>query len=130
MIDIIIIASLAFTSIQIIVGVVKESKIFVEFGQSRSLALLALFLPFGPIALLALPIRFGWIPATIVAALCYFPTLILSKKQHNIFECSGLDKTNRAQNVAGKAFWVSVFGLLYVSFISAISGLVIEFGND
>ena len=99
----------------VIGGVIKESSILNEFGQSRSLAFSVLLLPIGPISLLVLPFRLGWFFAVIVAFLCFLPTLIISRNLSKVLECSGTDRTRRIEKTATQAFFSSCVGMVYVA---------------
>lgn len=91
-----------------------ERSIFDEFSQSQSLILLVLLFPFGPAALLVLPHILGWLPAAFVAAICYIPAFINSRKRISTFECSGTDRTKQALKVSSQAFGIALVGIIQV----------------
>lgn len=114
MLDIVLLIFFIVMAFRVVRGVIKESLILGEFKQSRNLAVFVLLFPIGPIALLTLPYRVGWFPAVIVAACCYLPAMLISRSQLRVYDCSGTDRTKRAQNIANQALLGSLVGFIYV----------------
>lgn len=103
----------------------NEHLIFDEFSQSKSLTLLVLLFPIGPIALLLLPHIFGWLPAAVFAAICYIPALIHSRENISTFECSGTDRTKQALKLSNQAFGIALAGMIQV-----LTFLIINAGSS
>ena len=102
-------------------AVLRESAIFREFGQPRSLATLVLLFPLGPVAYLAAVLRLGWVPALIVAAACYLPALIAARRCLRAFDSAGTDRVRAAREAATEAFGTAMGGLIYVAVMLGFS---------
>ena len=76
--------------------------------------------PLGPLALITLPFRIGWVLAALAAAICYIPGFVISLRQSAAFERSGTDRTQTAHKATTQAFGTSVFGLIYVAIFTAL----------
>jgi len=120
MFDLIVLIIFVIVSIRIARIAMSESAIFEEFNQSKSLSVVVLLFPLGPVALLTLPFLLGWLPAVVAATLCYIPAFIISRKVHSGLEHSGTDRTDKAQKVAHQAFLASIGGLFYVLILTLI----------
>ena len=132
MLDIILLIYFIVMAIRIAIGVFKERHILKEFDQSISLAIDSLLFPLGIIALLALPNRLGWLPAVLIALLCYLPAFIISRGQSKALEYSGTDRTRKARDVVTQAFVTSIVGFAYIVlflFLIYISNYFSEFGT-
>lgn len=101
--------------------IIREAAIFEEFNQPKTLALLVMLFPIGPVALLLLPYRVGWLPAVIVAFACYLPAFIVSRRRLYAFERSGTDRTKHAHNAASQALGTSIVGFIYVAIFLVFS---------
>lgn len=121
MLDLILFLGFIFVAVRVIKAVRGESAIFKEFAQPRTLTFLILLLPIGPIALLVLPHRFGWLPAAVLGAACYLPTLISSRRLVSAFDRSGTDRTTVALQTAHEAFGAALVGIIYVSVFVVLS---------
>lgn len=117
MLDIIFIVFFGVMAIRVAVAVVQESRIFREFNQSRSLALVVLLFPLGPIVYLASVFRLGWVIAVIAAAACYLPGLVIARQRLSAFERAGTDRVRKARNAATQAFGTAIAGLLYSAIV-------------
>lgn len=116
-------------SVRVASSVRREALIFEEFKQPKLLAFLVFLFPFGPIMLYVLPHRVGWLPAAVIAAMCYLPALFNSRKRIKAFECSGTDRTQDAHKTAQAAFTASVIGLAYTSVIVLLFIATSDFGT-
>lgn len=121
MMDIVFFVGFIIVAIRVAASVRAESAIFDEFALDKSLALLVLLFPIGPIALLTLPHRVGWLPAAVVAAACYIPALVNSRELVAAFDCSGTDRTEPALKSAHEAFGAALVGILYVGIFVIMS---------
>lgn len=117
MLDIVLFIVFVVVSARVASSVRREAAVFDEFKQPRSLALFVLLFPLGPVALLVLPHRVGWLPAAILAVACYLPALLTSRQRIAAFERSGTDRTQAALKSAHVAFGTSLVGLVYVSIV-------------
>jgi hypothetical protein len=115
MLDIVLFIGFVLVSARVASSVRRELPVFEEFKQPKSLALFVLLFPIGPVALLVLPHRVGWLPAAILAVACYLPALLTSRQRIAAFEISGTDRTDAALKSAHLAFGASLVGLIYVS---------------
>lgn len=97
---------------RIIALVRRESAIFQEFGQSRSLAILALLLPLGMIVLFAL--QSAPLLAVVVGLACYLPPLLVARRMNLAFERAGTDRVKRAHKAASQTFGAALVGVIYV----------------
>jgi hypothetical protein len=129
MLDVVLFIGFIFIAIRVATTIRRESKIYNEFLQSKSLAVLVLLFPAGPVALLALPNRIGWLPAGIIAAICYFPALIKSRQLVKAFDYSGTDRTDTALKSANEAFGAALVGLIYVFVFVVMTISISNFGH-
>jgi len=92
-----------------------QSELYREFGQGFYLPLLSLaILPLGALAIVVLPYAVGWIPAVVVATVCFAPALLIFRRYANIFDRSGTSRTANALKSANTAIAVSMACLLYL----------------
>ena len=115
MLDMVLLIFFIVMAARIARTVVRESAIFREFNQSRSLAVAVLLFPLGPIALMALSFRLGWLPAAVAATACYLPALMIARRRIQVFELSGTDRTARAQGAATQAFGAAMVCFIYIA---------------
>lgn len=109
-------------SVKVATAVWSESGIYREFGGGCYLPLSALVvLPFGPLALIALPPFVGWIPATAVAVVCLTPALLIFRRYAGRFDRSGTSRTTDALRSAHLGVSIAMAGLLYVSAVAVFS---------
>lgn len=100
----------------------SESEIYREFGEGCYLPMAFLaILPLGPLALIALPPFVGWVPAAIVAVVCFAPALLTFRRYADRFDRSGTTRTGDALKSAHMGVSVAMAGLLYVGAFVAFS---------
>lgn len=114
MLDIVLLIFFIVMTFRVVQGVTKEASIFNEFNQSKKLVILSLLFPVGPILLLTLTHRLGWLPSVVLASCCYLPSLLISRKQGEAFQRSGTDRTKKAEGITDQAFLASMVGLIYI----------------
>jgi len=109
-------------SVKAATAVLSEAEIYREYagGSFVPLFLLAI-LPLGLMAIIALSPVFGWVPAAIVAAACFFPAFLGFRRRAGIFDRSGTSRTNNALNSARLGVAVSMGSLLYLGASVAMS---------
>jgi small-conductance mechanosensitive channel len=99
----------------------RESAIFLEFARSRSLALVVLLFPLGPIVYLVTGYTLGsgntlgWLTAVVATAACYLPGLVVARRVLFVFKRAGTDRVKAAQNAATRAFGAAIAGLVYAA---------------
>lgn len=111
---------------KVIRAIRAESKVYDEFGQRKVLPLLLLPFPLAPIGLLVLPHLMGWVPAAVIAAMCFLPAFVMSRKHINAFECSGTSRTDAALKSAHMAFGGALVGLVYVGIFVTLVATAID----
>lgn len=117
-------------AIQIFRAISRHKKIFEEFQQSRSLAVLVWLLPATPLAaLLAKPV-FGSLSAIAVAVALCIPVIVSSKKQLSAFEKSGTDRTAGAHEAVYSAWIASISTLSFVAAVNFVFAAVWFIGNQ
>lgn len=102
---------------RVVAAIHRESKIFQEFKQPRTLALAVMFFPLGPIVMLAGAARLPFPLAFVGAAACYIPALLIAHKAGQVLEKSGTDRVKSAQSAISQAFGTALVGLGYVAFV-------------
>lgn len=117
MLDIALMIFFCVMTYRIATAIYRESKIFQEFKQPRTLALAVMFFPFGPLVLLAGATRLPFPIAFIGAAVCYIPALFIARRLGLAFEKAGTDRVKAAQAVVSQAYGTALAGLIYVAFI-------------
>lgn len=130
MLGLILLLGFIFVAVRVVKAVRGESAIFKEFAQPITLAFLVFLLPVGPIALLVLPHRVGWLPAAVLGAACYLPALISSRRLVSAFDRSGTDRTAVALKTAHEAFGAALVGIIYVSVFVVLSAGVSSVGGS
>lgn len=92
----------------------RESNIFVEFKQPKSLAFIVFLFPLGPLALLvgtaSVPLV-GWL----VAIACFLPAFVTSRRRVYVFERAGTDRVKAALEACQQAFGTALLGLIYIA---------------
>jgi hypothetical protein len=111
------IITFAVIGFQVATAVKRESEIFQEFNQSKSVGWYSLLFPLGPIIYFTTVYRFGWLPAIVLTVFCYLPALITAKKRIAVFERAGTDRVRNAQNATTKAFGAAIAGLVFAAFL-------------
>ena len=108
---------------RIATGIFRESKIFEEFKQPRTLAFLVMLFPFASFVLFVGIARLPFYLAYFGAAACFIPALIISHRLGLAFEVAGTDRVKDAKKAVSQAFGTAIAGLIYVAlnFIFAIS---------
>lgn len=129
MLDLILLLGFIYVAVRVVSSVRRESEVFREFSQPRILALLVFLFPVGPIALIVLPHRVGWLPAAVLGAACYLPALISSRRLVSAFDRSGTNRTTVALKTAHEAFGAALVGLIYVSVFVVLSAGVSSVGG-
>lgn len=94
----------------------RESAIFLEFKQPKTLGWLVFLFPCGPVIYFVLSYRAGFI-GLILMALCFLPGCIAAKKRISAFDRAGTDRVNRAKSAAVQAFEMSIVGFVYTASI-------------
>lgn len=115
MLDIVLFIVFVVVAVRVAASVRRESAVFEEFEQSKSLAVVVLLFPVGPVALLVLPHQVGWLPAAITAFACYLPAMLNSRQRIAVFDRSGTDRTEAALKLSHEAFGGALVGLIYVT---------------
>lgn len=113
-------------SYRICVGVKREAGILMEFGQTTTLARVAMLFPFGPVILFVGTSRLAFPIAYILAVGCYLPALLVARSCGRTLEVTGTDRVQRAQAVVSQAVVSSLVGLAYVSATFALVFAVIS----
>ncbi|HJW45844.1 MAG TPA: hypothetical protein VJ484_05085 [Lysobacter sp.] len=108
---------------RVVIAVLGNSSIFIEFKQSRLLAALALLIPIGPLALIALG-RYSVAFASVGAIACYLPVLVMSRRQLLAFERAGTDRVAGAINATHQAFGTALAGILYTIAVVVLGSLL------
>ena len=111
--DVVLIAFFGVMAWRISTAIRRESHIFAEFNQPRSLAFLVLLFPLGPLVLFfaALLPLLAW-P---LAAACFVPALVVSRQRIYVFERAGTDRVRAARTASSHAFGTSILGLSYIA---------------
>lgn len=130
MLDIVLFVVFIVVAVRVATSVHRESAVFEEFEQSKSLAVFVLFFPVGPVALLVLPHQVGWLPAAIAAVACYLPAMLSSRQRIAAFDSSGTDRSEAALRLSHEAFGVALVGLIYVaiSVVFIVTASNIDYG--
>jgi hypothetical protein len=121
MFDIALLIFFSVMAYRIATAINRETKIFREFQQPRTLALLAMLFPFGPLVLLIGLSRLPFPLAFIGAAACYIPALYIARRLGLAFERAGTDRVKAAQDAISQAVSTSFVGLIYVSIYMVFS---------
>lgn len=114
MLDLILVIVFTVIAVRTARTVLRETPVFREFNQPRSLGVLALLFPLGPIVYLVTVFRLGWIVAFVGAASCYLPALIAAKRRMYMFDRAGTDRVKNAHEAATQAFGAALAGLIYL----------------
>ena len=119
MLDLVFLIVFVVLTHQVASAVRRESDIFLEFKQSRLLAVAALLFPFGPFVWFIIP-RLGmpfWV-GSVGMFLCYVPAIVLARRASNAFDTAGTDRVKRAQEATSKAKLAALLGFIYMAIIS------------
>lgn len=108
---------------RIATSIFRESEIFEEFKQHRTLAFLVMLFPLGSSAMFIGIARLPFYLAYVGAAICFIPALIFAHRLGLAFEVAGTDRVKDAKKAVTEAFGTAIAGLIYVAlnFVSAIS---------
>ncbi len=105
---------------RIAAAISRESPVFREFGQPRTLAFLVMLFPFGPIMLYAgkffLPVPL----VLVAAAACYLPAVISARSVGGALERAGTDRVRRARDIVSQAIGTAIVGLIFVGLSLAL----------
>lgn len=128
MLDLALLILFCVMAYRIAAAISRESPIFQEFGQPRTLAFLVVFFPFGSLVLFAGKF---FLPAPLVlagAAACYVPAFISARSVGSALERAGTDRVRAAREAVSQAFGTALVGLAYVglSLLYTISVSFIE----
>ena len=113
MIDIVLFIFFVVAAVRIFTLVRRESATFREFKQPQTLALVALLLPLGSVAMVLF--RATPLLAVTAALACYLPTFLASRRLNLAFERAGTDRVKKAHGAASQAFGAALVGLIYVA---------------
>ena len=116
MLDVAAFVLFAWLAYRVVTSVRRESAIFVEFGQTTAVAYTALLFPLGPLLMLLVGIR-APIPAIVLCAACYVPSLVLARRASARFERAGTDRVRNASAAVSEAFGAAIAGLVYAALI-------------
>lgn len=121
MIDIIIFIIFSVMGFRIATAVRRESDIFTEFNQPRTIGWLSLLFPLGPIIYITTAYRFGWLVAITLMVACYLPVFLSAKNRIRVFDRAGTDRVNKAKEAAMQAYGTSIAGLIYTGILLAVN---------
>ena len=123
MLDIAFLILFCVMAYRIATGIFRESKIFEEFKQPRTLVFLVMLFPFGSLVMFVGIARLPFYLAYFGAAACFVPALITAHRLGLAFEVAGTDRVKDAKKAVTQAFGTAIAGLIYVTlnFIFAIS---------
>ena len=115
MFDIVLLIIFCLMAYRIATAIQRESPIFREFNQPKTLSLVVMLFPLGPIVLLVGASRLTYPLAFIGAAACYIPALLIARRVGRVFEMAGTDRVKNAQVAITQAFGTALVGLIYVA---------------
>jgi hypothetical protein len=95
----------------------RETAIYREFNQSRSLGYLVFLFPVGPILALTTTFRLGWLVALVLVLGCYLPGFIAARRHLSFFERAGTDRVKSAESAASQAYGTAIVGFIYTSLL-------------
>jgi hypothetical protein len=112
MLDVVLTGLFTVLAYRISTGVYKESAVFLEYSQSRLIALIVLLFPFCPIAVLLLARREPLV-AWIIFPLVFGSALFVARRNARALSRAGTDRVNKALAAANLAVDTSIGGLVY-----------------
>lgn len=115
MLDIALLIVFCVMAYRIATAIHRESPIFLEFKQPKTLALAVMLFPFGPVVLLAGVAGLPFPLAFIGAAACYIPALLIARRLGHAFEKAGTGRVKEVQAAISRAFGTALAGLIYVA---------------
>ena len=115
MLDIALIIFFCVMAYRIATTIHRETPIFREFNQPKTLAFTVMLFPFGPIVLLIGVARLPFPLAFLGAAACYLPALLIARRVGGALEKAGTDRVREAQAAISNAFGTALAGLIYVA---------------
>ena len=121
MLDIALLIVFCVMAYRIAMAINRESPIFHELRQPRTLALVVMFFPLGQVMLIVGAARLPFPLAFIGAAACYLPALLIARRVGHAFDKSGTDRVKKAQAATSQAFGVALAGLIYTAVVFIIS---------
>lgn len=121
MLDLAFMIAFSVMAVRIAKTIWRETGIFREFHQPKTLALLVFLFPLGPFLLLFGARYLSLLVAVILAVGCYLPALLSARKIAYAFERAGTDRVKRALGAAREAFGMALVGLVYVTVVFTIA---------
>jgi hypothetical protein len=112
MLDVALLVFFGVMAYRIVSAVRREAPIFLEFRQSKALAMTALLFPLGPIATILLIARSPILAFTAGLA-CYLPSLFIARRITSALERAGTDRVQQAKAAASQAFGTALVGVIY-----------------
>ena len=116
MLDIVLLITFCIMAYRIATAIHRESPIFLEFKQPKTLALAVMFFPLGPVVLLVGIARLPFPLAFIGATACYIPALLFASRFGHTFEKVGTGRVKKVQAAISQTFGTAIAGLIYVAF--------------